>query len=291
IVTGILKQELRFAGLIFTDAMVMKGVTKYFEPGEAEVMALEAGNDVLERLVSVPKALASIKAAIKSGRLSQKEIDRRCKKMLAAKHWVGLHQYQPIKLENLYQDLHTSRANETLRRLAEGSLTLLRNKGSILPLEHKKRRKIASLAVGASKTTTFQQRLKGQLPAKEFFLPRRTDKKKLAKLRKELLKYDLFIISIYGPSMRPSNNLGFTPDERALVNELIKKKKTVLALFDNAYTLNRMENAHLASALIVGYQQLPDIQSAAAKLVLGQLEPKGKLPVTVNEHFRYGEGL
>ncbi|WP_066839502.1 glycoside hydrolase family 3 protein [Rufibacter ruber] len=291
IVTGLLREELRFAGLIFTDAMVMKGVTKYFAPGEAEVMALEAGNDVLERLVSVPKALAAIKAAIKSGRLSQKEIDRRCRKVLAAKHWVGLHQYQPIKIDSLYQDLHRPRANETLRRLAEGSLTLLQNNKSLLPLAHKKRRKIASLAVGATRTTTFQQRLQNQLPAKEFFLPRRTDKKTLARLRKELLKYDLLLISIYGPSIRPSNNLGFTPEERGLVNELVREKKSVVVLFDNAYTLSRFQNIHQAKALLVGYQQLPDVQAAAAKLVLGQLEPKGKLPVTVNQHFQYGDGL
>ncbi|MFA1772694.1 glycoside hydrolase family 3 protein [Rufibacter glacialis] len=291
IVTGILKNEFRYSGLIFTDAMVMKGVTKYFAPGEAEVMALEAGNDVLERLVSVPKALEAIKAAIRQGRLSQKEIDRRCRKVLAAKYWVGLNKYQPIKIDSLYQDLHAPHAHEMLRRLAEGSLTLLQNKRKLLPLENKKRRKIASLAVGSQRSTFFQQKIKAHLTTTDFFLPRRTTKKDLEKLRKELLDYDLLLISIYGPSIRPSNNLGFSPEERALVNELIRKKRSVVVLFDNPYTLNRLVDVHEASALLVGYQQLPAVQAAAANLLVGRLTPQGKLPVTVNSHFQYGDGL
>ncbi|WP_192821669.1 glycoside hydrolase family 3 protein [Rufibacter sp. LB8] len=291
IVTGILKNELNYAGLIITDAMVMKGVTKYFAPGEAEVMALEAGNDVLERLVSVPKALNAIKAAIRSGRLDRKELDRRCKKVLAAKYWVGLNKYQPIKLDSLYQDLHTSHAKETLRGLAEGSLTLLQNKPDLVPLKNKKMRSVASLAVGAAKPTLFQQRLKNRLTVKDYFMPRKTKKKDLENLRKVLLKQDLLVISIYGPSIRPSNNLGFSKEERALVNELVRRKRAVVVLFDNAYTLNQFADIHQSSALLLGYQQLPAVQAAAAKMVMGDLVPQGKLPVTVNKHFQYGQGL
>ncbi len=291
IVTGLLKKELGYAGLIFTDAMVMKGVTKYFSPGEAEVMALEAGNDVLERLVSVPKALSAIKIAIRQGRLSQKEIDRRCKKMLAAKYWVGLNNYAPVPLENIYQDLHSASAKETLQHLAEGSLTLLQNKRSMVPVENKKRVKMASLAVGATKPTAFQKQLNTKLTAQNFFLPRRLSKKARIKLRNNLLKYDRIIISIYGTSMRPSNNLGFSKDEWALVSELIRKKRCVVVLFDNAYTLNQIPNVQEATALLVGYQKLKSIQVAAAKMVLGDLVPQGKLPVTVNSNFVYGQGL
>jgi len=291
IVTGLLKQELGYAGLIFTDAMVMKGVTKYFAPGEAEVMALEAGNDVLERLVSVPKALAAIKAAIKEGRLSQKEIDRRCKKVLAAKYWVGLNHHQPVPLENIYQDLHSPSAQETMRGLAEGSLTMLINNRNQVPVANRKRIKVANLAVGASTPTNFQQRIKNRLVVQNFFLPRRLAKKSREKLRKQLLDFDLVIISIYGPSIRPSNNLGFSVEERALVNELIRKKRSVVVLFDNAYTLNQFADIHQATSLIVGYQKLGAIQAAAAKLVLGDLTAQGKLPVTVNQYFQYGQGL
>ncbi|MGI9543828.1 MAG: glycoside hydrolase family 3 protein, partial [Cyclobacteriaceae bacterium] len=90
IVEDLLKKELGYSGLIFTDALNMKGVTKHFPPGEVDVKALIAGNDVLVFTQDVPLALKKIKEAIKKGTLSQKDIDRRCKKVLAAKFWAGL---------------------------------------------------------------------------------------------------------------------------------------------------------------------------------------------------------
>ncbi len=83
----------------------------------------------------------------------------------------------------------------------------------------------------------------------------------------------------------------FKPEERELVNELIAKKKCVVVLFDNAYTLNQFTAMEKANGLIVGYQQLPAIQEAAVKLLFGNIKANGKLPVSVNDHFRFGDGL
>jgi beta-N-acetylhexosaminidase len=273
--------------------MVMKGVTKYFKSGEAEVMALVAGNDILERLVSVPVAIKAIQEAIRKGIISQQEIDRRCKKVLAAKYWVGLNHYKPVPLQNLYQDLHTSRAHETNRRLAEGSITLLHNKRNIIPLEKPKRKKkkIAVLAIGAARPTFFQRKMAEQAPSEIFLLPRRSTQKYRDLLLKKLKKHKQVVIAIYGPSIRPSNNLGLLKEERELVNKLIRDKRVIVTLFDNAYTLNQFDDIVKANGLIVGYQQLPAVQEAAVKLIFGQLKPNGKLPVTVNSHFRFGDGL
>ena len=291
IVTGLLRQELRYGGLVITDAMVMKGVTKYFKPGEAEVRALMAGNDVLERLVSVPKAIAAIRSAIRQGRLRQQDIDRRCRKVLAAKYWVGLHRYQPVALDSLYRDLQTSRAHETNRRLAEGAITMLYNKRRLLPLSPSKRRKLAVVAIGASRPTFFQRKMQEYTRTVSFVLPRKSTKKDIADLKKKLRPYKSVVIGIYGPSIRPSNSLGFSPEETAFVNELIADKRSVVSLFDNAYTLNQFTGIRKANGLIVGYQQLPAVQEAVAKLIFGKIKANGKLPVTVSEHFRYSDGL
>ena len=291
IVTGLLRQELRYAGLVVTDAMVMKGVTKYFAPGEAEVRALIAGNDVLERLVSVPRAITAIKQAIRQGRLSWKDINRSCKKVLAAKYWVGLDHYQPIALENLYADLHTSRAFETNRRLADGSITLLQNKLGLLPLSKSKKYKMAVLAVGATNATFFQRKMRENTRTELFTMQRKSSKKDIAALQKKLKAFNFVVIAIYGPSIRPSNNLGFSPEVKAFINKLIADKRCVVTLFDNAYALNQFAGIGEANALVVGYQQLPSIQEAAAKLIFGDIKPNGKLPVTVNEDFKFGDGL
>lgn len=291
IVTGLLRQELRYGGLVITDAMVMKGVTKYFKPGEAEVRALMAGNDVLERLVSVPRAIAAIRQAIRQGRLRQQDIDRRCKKVLAAKYWVGLNKYQPVALDSLARDLKPSRAHETNRRLAAGAITMLYNKRRLMPLATSRRKKIATLAFGASRPTFFQRKIREFTRTEDFVLPRKSTKKDMAALKKKLKPYRFVVIGIYGPSIRPSNNLGFTPEEKDFINELMEDKRVVVSLFDNAYTLNQFQDIRKANGLIVGYQQLPAVQEAAARLIFGKIKANGKLPVTVSEHFRYGDGL
>jgi len=133
IVTDLLKAELKYKGLIFTDALGMKGISKYYKPGESEVAALLAGVDVLLMPKNVPLAFQKIKDAIKSGKISQKEIDFRCKKILIAKQWMKLNKFKPIKTQNIYEDLNTEYARFLNRKLTESALTVAMNKNYILP--------------------------------------------------------------------------------------------------------------------------------------------------------------
>lgn len=291
IVTGLLKKELGFTGLIFTDAMVMKGVTKYFAPGEAEVRALLAGNDVLERLKSVPKAIQVIRAAIARGDLTQASIDRRCKRMLAAKQWVGLDKYKPIKLDNLYEDLNTDAADSTNRAIAQAALTLLRNKEHLLPVRRRRKVRIATVSFGAIKPTGFQRKIDKAVPNKSFVIKRKANKKETDKLWKKLQKYDLVLVALYGPSIRPSNNLGYSKETTALVTRLAKSNKAIITLFDNAYALNQFPGIGQSAALMVAYQPHYHAQEAAAELLFGHIPARGKLPVTVNRQFVYGDGI
>lgn len=290
IVTGLLKDELRYNGLIFTDAMVMKGVTKYFESGEAEAKALVAGNDVLERLKSVPKAIKAIKQAIKNGELSQSDIDAKCKRVLQTKQWLGLDKYQPINVNNLYADLNPAKADSTNKAIAESALTLLINKRSI-PLKLNRRTSIATVAFGAKKTTAFQRLTNPHIKAKHFTISRKANKKDTLKLWKQLKKYDVVIMAIYGPSIRPSNKLGYSDETTELIRKTIKSKKTLISFFDNAYALNQFPDIEKTNALILAYQPHYPAQAAAANLMLGKIPARGKLPVTVNKHFKYGDGI
>ncbi|MEL6590980.1 MAG: glycoside hydrolase family 3 N-terminal domain-containing protein, partial [Bacteroidota bacterium] len=111
IVHGLLQEQMGFRGIIFTDALNMQGVAKYYETGRVEVEALKAGNDALVFPQDVPKAIAAIQVAVRSGELNQLEIDRKCRKLLMAKYWSGLADYQPIQRRNLYRDLHPKEAH------------------------------------------------------------------------------------------------------------------------------------------------------------------------------------
>ncbi|GHA78961.1 glycoside hydrolase family 3 protein [Pontibacter akesuensis] len=292
IVTGLLREELGYKGLIFTDAMVMKGVTKYFDPGEAEAKALIAGNDVLERLNSVPKAINAVKAAIERGEIAQAEIDRRCKRILRAKQWLGLDKYKPVKLENLVEDLNYPGADVTNWAIAEAAITLLNNEKRVLPLRPDSKLKIATVSIGARRVTAFQRQVKQQLPATtDFYISRKATARDTKALLKKLRKYDVVLVALYGPSVRPSNNLNYSKASTQLVQQLAASNKAVITLFDNAYTLNQFPGIEKSRALILAYQSHFHSQAAAAQLIFGRIPARGTLPVTVNKHYSVGDGI
>lgn len=291
IVTGLLKRQLEFKGLVFTDAMVMKGVTKYFDTGEAEAKALIAGNDVLERLANVPKAIRAIKKAIANGDITQEEIDRRCKRVLTAKQWVGLDKYQPIDLANLQEDLTPATADSTNWAIAEAALTLLNNRKHMLPVRQGKGLSIATLSVGAKRPTVFQRQLKEQAKTTDYVISRKAGARETARLWKKLRKHDVVLVALYGPSIRPSNNLGYSKAARQLVQKLAGSNKAVITLFDNAYALNQFPGIEKSQALVIAYQPHYQAQEAAVKLLFGQIPARGKLPVTINQHYVYGDGI
>ncbi|GAB3532221.1 hypothetical protein GCM10027443_15650 [Pontibacter brevis] len=291
IVSGLLKKELGFEGLVFTDAMVMKGVTKYFEPGVAEARALMAGNDVLERLNSVPKAISAIKQAIAQGYLDQEEIDRRCKRVLAAKQWLGLDNYKPIELATLYEDLNPAAADSTNRAIAEAALTLLNNRKSMVPVKQKRGLRIATLAIGARRTMAFQREVKERATTTDFIISRKAKAKETKKLWQKLQQYDVVLVGLYGPSIRPSNNLGYSKEATALVQKLASSDRAIIALFDNAYALNQFPGIEKSRGLLLAYQPHFHAQEAAAKLLFGKIPARGKLPVTINRFYSYGDGI
>ncbi|MDX5418267.1 MAG: glycoside hydrolase family 3 C-terminal domain-containing protein [Hymenobacteraceae bacterium] len=292
IVTSLLKNQLEFKGLVFTDAMVMKGVTKYFPPGEAEARAIMAGNDVLERLNSVPKAIKAIKLAIAQGYITQAEIDARCKKMLAAKQWVGLDKYKPIELENLYEDLNPTIADSTNHALAEAAMTLLNNRRNFLPIRQKRRHKVATLSFGVVRPSLFQREVgRYARSTTDYVISRKANAKEIKKMKQKLRGYDYIIVGLYGPSVTPSNRLGYSKEATAFVNELARSDKAIITLFDNPYTINQFPELHKSKVLLLAYQAHAHAQIAAAKILFGKIPARGKLPVSVNGHYPYGHGI
>ena len=196
IVSGLLKEDMGFEGLIFTDALNMKGVSKFYEPGEVDVKALLAGNDVLLFAEDVPKAIEKIKDAITNNQISQEEVDKRCKKILLAKKWFGLDKLIPVKETNLFKDL-TNNQTETLnRKLVKNSLTLLQNNDDIIPVKRLDTLKIASVSIGES-GTIFHSSLSNthRLIILNFQNNIRMMKKK--ELLKKLSKYNLVLASVH----------------------------------------------------------------------------------------------
>ncbi|MDO1446950.1 glycoside hydrolase family 3 N-terminal domain-containing protein [Rhodocytophaga aerolata] len=291
IITDLLKNELGFKGLIFTDAMNMKGVTSYYSPGVADVKAVLAGNDVLEFTESVPKAIEEIKKAIKNKQITQQEIDIRCRKILFAKYWAGLHTYTPIEMANLVEDLNRPEAQLINRKLTEASLTVLKNEGSILPLLRLDTLKIASVSIGVEAVTPYQQMLAKYTNVDHFTLPLNSQENALPALQEKLKAYNLVIVGVHVPSIRPPRNFGITPSMINAVKQLALSKKAVISLFGNVYTLSKLTNIQKYPGLVMAYQESIHAQELAAQLIFGAITATGKLPVSVKPDFPLFMGM
>ncbi len=291
IVTGLLKNELGFKGIIFTDALNMKGVSKYYAPGQVDVKALLAGNDALLFSEDVAKAISEIKKAIKKGLISQKEVDARCYKQLQAKEWAGLNHWQPVNTQNLIADLNTNKAKVLNRKLTEASLTVLRNQEKLLPLQNLEKLNIASVSVGNGEPDIFQNRLDDYTQIEHFYIDKKASAEEFTRLKEKLKKYDLVICALKDLSKYPRNKFGLSDEEIKFVDELSANQNTVLVLFTNAYALTHLKNAPKAKALLVAYQQSENTLDLSAQLIFGGIGANGTLPVSVNEYFKEGDGL
>ena len=294
IITGVLREEMGFKGLIFTDAMNMRGVISKFPPGEADVRALMAGNDILEFSKNIPLALRMVRVAVDSGRISQTEIDAHCRRVLALKQWSGLRYYRPIDTKNLYEDLNGPHAQYLSHRLTELSITLLRNQKSLLPLQRLDTLRIATLVLGGlpRDTTDFQKAVADYAPTAHFHASATPTLDELLKLRVALKPYNLILVSLQSLGRLPATGFGITPEDNMLLRELADQKQTlVLSVFGSAYAVAKVRDLDRAAAVIMAYQESPNAQNLAAQAIFGGIAAIGKLPVTVSDKYPRGYGL
>ncbi|RFP66063.1 serine hydrolase [Hymenobacter lapidiphilus] len=292
IIEGLLRQRMGFEGIIFTDAMNMKGVTSMYPAGEADVLALLAGNDILEFSENIPLALRMVREAIDKGQISQVEIDRRCRKVLALKQWAGLDRYRPIELQNIVADLNTPHDQYLSRQLSELSVTVLRNQQSLLPLQRLDTLRLATLTLGTTDTTAFQRRVADYAPVRHFWLSATASLDELTKMRETLKDYNTVLVGVNNLGRQPATGFGVTPEMNVLLRELGGKgQQLVVSVFGTAYAVDRLRDLSRAGAVVLAYQESQNAQEVAAEAIFGGISASGKLPVTVSRTYGYGAGL
>src|SRR5690606_28989228 len=165
-VTDLLKDKMGYDGLVFTDALEMKGVAKFFPGGTIAVESLVAGNDMLCLPEDVGQTIEAVKKAIKDKKLRWDDIDTKVKKVLYSKYELGLNQWQPIEMNNLLEDLN-AKTNEIRYEVARNTLTVLKNESNAFPITGK--RKVAYIGIGTDKLNDFGKRIKEDLGGDAFF--------------------------------------------------------------------------------------------------------------------------
>ena len=290
-INGLMRNELGYQGLTFTDALEMQGVKKYFPDGEASVQSIIAGNDMLCLPGDVPQSIAKIKEAIEAKKISWADIEMHCKKVLMAKYQYGLASLQPINTDNLTADLN-SKVPAMSRLVAENAITLLAKKdNSFFPLAVEKNNKpgaVAYVAVGSKNESAVTRRMAADYKAGIFYFDYNQNDSVVISLVKELSSYKKIIIGIHNLNRAPANNFGISTQAVSLVNQLQQKNNAVTLLFANAYAV---KNFCDAKNLVVCYEDDSIIQNTAIDLLQGKLPYKGALPVTVCDNFKYGFGI
>jgi beta-N-acetylhexosaminidase len=290
VITGLLKEKMGFHGLVVTDALNMKGVTSTNPPGEIEVKAIEAGNDLLVYVSDVGLAIRRIEEAIGSGRLSEKDIERSCKAVLSVKYWTGLNAWKPLKTDSLPERLNRPAADLINRELVAASLTVLQNRDSLIPLKNLDQLKIASVIIGRAEETLFQRRLNAYAPVVRFQLPGGSSQEEINGMLKRLEGFDLVIIGVHNMDQRAAKNFGFTVTETGLINRIAQKVPVITVLFGNPYSISKLQEPQRLAGLIVAYQESELSMDLAAQLIFGGIGASGRLPVSVSPYFKAGDG-
>ena len=282
VVTDLLKNDLQFDGLAFTDAMNMQGVAKYYEPGEADVKALQAGNDVILFPLDVPKAIVQVKKALKKGTLDQASLDERVKKILRSKFWFGLNRYQPIVTENLHQRLNNSYAQMLNRILYQKAITVVDNSDELLPIIKLDSTRFASLTFGGKESSIFRRSLTRYAKFDHF------EASEDGNLLDSLAQYDVVVVGYQGITNSPKNQHKVKDEEVEWIKQLQARTKVIVVAFGNAYSLRYFEGV---KNIICTYEDNDITQDLTPQIIFGALQAEGVLPVSAGDTFKAGTGI
>jgi len=292
VVNDLLKKELGFKGLVVTDALDMKGVTSHFKPGEIEVKAFQAGNDILLLPQDIALAIKGIMNAVESGIILEEQIKERCRKILTQKHESGLAAYKPVETDSIYFKVNEIN-NELLSRLLyEKSIVVIRNDTALIPLKNLDTLHVASLSLGTGELTPFQQMLSKYVQTDHFNALKNITGNQQQNLLSRLSAYNLVIVGIHNTSIFPNRNFGISQNNVELLNKLSDSANLILVLFSSPYSLDLIDlKSNNLSAIILAHQDTRISNEIAAQIIMGSIKGTGKLPVSNRVDYPPGFGI
>jgi len=286
-VTDLLRNELGHKGLIITDALEMKGVSKFFPAGELALEALLAGNDLLCLPLDIPASINKIREAADKKKISWDEINEHVRRVLLAKYQYGLAAAKPVSLKNLVEDLNAKSA-EMRRLIAQRSITVLRNSDqAIFPLMSGRR--VAYVGVGLTNDNEFAKQLRAQYNAHVYYFDYRMDAGSVQPMLDVMRnRYDVVVVGVHRYNRFPAGDFGITKAADSLIKALEQRFRTITMFFGNPYAIAKYCDSRI---LVACYEDDSVTHQAAADLLGGRFIPKGKLPVTVCPSFKVGDGM
>ena len=276
VINNLLINDLGFKGLVITDALDMKAIVDFSKGDYPDVSALNAGNDLLLMPTDVAKSIKELKKAIQKNKISNKTLEKAVKKNLMAKYKSGLNYFKPIKIENIVEDLNQDIDYALLDRLAEESMTLVKNQNTNLPLSISDQKSIGYVNMGDDSYNTFLKYLNKYSKVDHI---NQINKDSLIEISKN---YDKVIVGLHKSDKSPFGEYKFTDLEISIINDLKKLTDLTLVVFSKPYSIFDL-NIDDIQSILIAYQNSPVFQEKAAQAIFGAINVKGKLPVTINK--------
>ncbi len=285
IVTDLLQEELGFNGLIFTDALNMKGASNFREPGEIDLAAFMAGNDVLLISGDVPKAHELLMKAYQEGVISPERLARSVKKILMAKYKVGLNKYKPISTKHIIEDLNSFEDAALYEKAMENAITVVANDYLVLPIKELQEVKYAYVNFGDDAGDTFFQYLN------KYTRVDRVIADSLEDYLQQLKAYDYVVMGFHKSNDTPWKDYKIQENELSWMSEIAKSNKVILDIFARPYALMDLQNPSDFDAILVSYQNSEMSQALSAQIIFGARDAKGILPVSAGTAFPSGMSI
>jgi beta-N-acetylhexosaminidase len=302
IVSGVLRRELGFEGLVYTDSMGMAGVTQIYKPGDAAVRAVKAGNDVVLHSPDEGAAFAGLKTAVESGEISRARLDASVERVLRAKAFAGLHRARAVNLDAL-AGIVGGRAHQAVAdEVSQRSITLVKDQRSQVPLTAPRDAQVLYLSILdspsgwriAAPSRAFIPELKQRWPnVTAIELSERSTANEIELVRAAAPRYDAIVASVFVRAASGSGRMDLPANMQALLRALSRqteqsRKPFVAVLFGNPYTATFLADV---PAIIVTYDFYDRAERSAVRALAGEAPITGKLPIALPGVAERGAGL
>lgn len=286
-VTNLVRNELGFKGINFTDALEMKGVAKFYPQGQAATQSLIAGNDMLCLPGDIKGSIKSIRKAIRKKDLSWDDIHAKVNHVLIAKYNLGLHKTPIIDTTNLVVEL-----NELVvplkKEIYKQAITVLKQTDSTINQLHKKQ-KIAFVGVGLKVENHFSELLKNTYQANSYCLDYQASAQEANVLLQHLKgNYDVVIVGVHQYTKYPANNFGISYTAIDFIKQVNLQNKAITIAFGTPYAISNFTNL---SNLVAAYEDDKLMHEAVLSFLKGEIKANGTLPVSIGNSFLFGYGI
>ncbi len=292
IITGLLRDQLGFKGIVVTDAMDMQGLAKMFSPGEASVRALEAGVDMLLMPTDPDAAINAIVAAVRSGRISRKRLDQSVAKILNAKIRLGLTRRRVVDLDDVSDAIDNENAQQQAQKIADEALTLVRNENSVFPFRNADNGCVVGLSEG--RFSQEGRRLGDELRKRNaktqyMLLDPSADDAMIADVLQRMSGCETVAVAAFVTVGAYRGNVALPGGLQDLVSRLVSAKPPVILIaLGNPYLLKYFPQA---AAYLATFNPGPVSEAAVVKALFGEMPVTGHMPVSLPGFAKIGDGI